>query len=478
MNSTTVNKASKPQLFGFSFNNASTNAVFLALSIYFLIYCTSYYGMSPVTVGLIMTGTRLFDAFTDPVIGIMIDRTDTRFGRFRPWILAGSLISASAFVMMFSGIKTGTDFGNMVLIIALYSVFVLGYTMQTACTKSAQTILTAEKGQRTILNAFGMVWTLVIYMVTLGAVMPVITAAGGNSSAEGWRLVALAIGGVQVVFALFVILALSKKDVKENYIKTKVATKPKFKDYVDIFTHNRALQMLIVAASTNKIAQTLQSGLTVVFFFYVAGNSAFQAKVPMITMLLMIVFMFASIRLITKFGRVEVFKWSSVAGFVYGLAMIPLIAINPGSLIWLVIVLGLNQVLIAGTTDQNLISMIADAADYEYYKNGRFIPGMIGTSFSLIDKVISSLSSTLVGFILAGAGFVSIDVTPQSPRMFWTVLITYCAVPAIGHFFSIIGMQFHPLKKDKHEEMLRELAVMNESDEVDDAVAVYNESMA
>ncbi|GKX29656.1 sugar transporter [Vallitalea longa] len=458
MSTRTFNKASKGEIFGFSFNNASTNAVFIALSTYFLVYCTEIYNMSPVTVGLIMTGTRILDAVTDPVIGILIDKTDTKFGRFRPWILAGSLISALSFILLFCGFQTGSKFGDIVLIVILYSIFIVGYTMQTACTKSAQTIVTAQKGQRTILNAFGMMWTLVVYALILGTVLPIINAGGGNGVALGWRNAAIYIAIIQVVFAVFVIISLGKKDVRQNYIKTEQKIQPKLKNYVDVFAHNRALQMLIVAASTNKIAQTLQSGMTLVFYFYVVQNQDLQGIVPTISMVIMIVVMFFSIKIISKYGRVEVFKWSSIGGFVYGLAMIPLISLNPSSMIWLIVVLAINQILISGTTDQNLISMIGDAADYEYYLNGRFIPGMIGTAFSFIDKVISSLSSTLVGFILAGAGFVSITETPRSPRMFWTVLIAYCAIPALGHFCSIIGMKYHPLKKAYHEKMLEELS--------------------
>lgn len=453
-----INKATKGQLFGFSFNNASTNAVFLMLSIYFLIYCTEIYGMSPITVGLIMTGTRLFDAVTDPIIGVMIDKTDSKFGRFRPWILGGAIISSSSFVVMFSGIKTGSEIGNYILIIVLYSLFIIGYTMQTACTKSAQNIVTSDKQQRTFINAFGMLWTLVVYMMVLAMVLPILNAAGGKQVAAGWQQAAVIIAGIQMIFAAIVVFAIRKKDVHENYSALEQTAQPKFKDYIDIFAHNKALQMLIVAASTNKIAQNIQSGMTLVFYYYVAKNEAYQQTVPMVTMLLMIVFMFASIKLINRLGRVETFKWSSVGGFIYGIAMIPLININPGNMLWLIVVLGINQILIAGTTDQNLISMIGDAADYENYINGRFIPGMIGTAFSFIDKVVSSLSSTLVGIVLGAAGFVSITETPQSPKMFWVVLISYCAIPAIGHFFSIIGMQFHPLKKEVHEKMLQDLA--------------------
>ncbi|MFV0465492.1 MAG: MFS transporter [Lachnospiraceae bacterium] len=452
------NKAKKRQILGFSFNNASTNIVFITLSTYFLIYCTEIYGMSPVTVGLIMTGTRLFDAVTDPIIGILIDRTDTRFGRFRPWIICGAVISATSFITMFSGLKTGSTMGNYVLITLLYSVFVIGYTMQTACTKSAQTIVTSDKQQRTILNTLGMIWTMIIYGLVLGTVLPIVNGAGGKDVVTGWKKAAVIIGITQVIFATIVFFALRKKDIPENYNKLGQTSRPNFKDYIDIFAHNRALQMLIVAASTNKIAQTITGGMTVVFYFYVVQNEALQGVVPLINMVFAIMFMFISVKIINKLGRVETFRLSSIAGCLYGFAMIPLIAMNPHSMIWLVLVFGINAMMISGTTDQNLISMIADSADYEYYKNGRFIPGMIGTAFSFVDKIISSLSSTLVGLILGAAGFVSITETPISNKMFWTVLITFCAAPAIGHFFSIIGMQFHPLKKDVHEKMLQDMA--------------------
>ncbi len=453
-----LNKASKGEVFGFSFNNASTNAVFLALSLYFLVYCTSYYGMSPIIVGFIMTGTRLFDAVTDPIIGLLIDRTDTRFGRFRPWIFGGAIISALMFVFMFSGIRTGAIIGDYVLITVFYSIFIIGYTMQTACTKSAQTILTSDMKQRTMVNSLGMVWTMVVYAVAMGMIMPIVNGGGGVAVALGWQRAAIAVAGIQLFFAAFVVFALRKKDVKENYGDIGRKNQPKIMDYLDVFQKNKALQMLIVAASTNKIAQTLQSGMTVVFYFYVVQNQKLQGVVPLATMLLLVIFMFCSIGFINKYGRVEVFKWSSLGGCIYGFLMIPLIAVNPSNPGWLIAVFAVNQLLIAGTTDQNLMSMIGDAADYEYYINDRFIPGMIGTSFSLIDKVVSSLSTTFVGVILGAVGFVGLNETPASPKMFWTILIAYCAVPAIGHFFSVIGMHFHPLKKNVHDEMLIDLA--------------------
>jgi len=222
--------------------------------------------------------------------------------------------------------------------------------------------------------------------------------------------------------------------------------------------------MLVVAASTNKITQTMQSGLTVLFYVYVVQNQKLQGTVSIATLPLMIIATFVVVGLVKKFGRKEIFTLSSWGGFVYGIIAVFLISLNPSNMMWLILVMGINTILIAGAGDVNIISMIADSADYEYYKNNRFVPGMIGTSFSFIDKVISSFGSLITGAILTGIGFVSITETPQSSKMFWGVLIMYFAFPAIGHLCSIIGMKFYPLDKKSHEKMLVDLA--NKKEEV------------
>jgi len=459
-----INKAKWYQVLGFSGNNAATNAMFLMLSLYFMVYCTEVYGFSPLLVGFIMTGTRLFDAVTDPLIGLAIDKTNTKFGRFRPWILGGAIFSAAMFVLMFSGIKLGSDTANLILVTVFYSLWVIGYTAQTACTKSAQTILTSEPTQRSMLNALGTMNTLIIYMFSIAALLPIVYASGGIQDGMAWRKAAMIIVGIQLVLTLFVILSLKSKDVKDNYMKLGIKELPKFKDYLSIFKENRALQMLVVAASTNKITQTMQSGLTVLFYVYVVQNQKLQGTVSIATLPLMIIATFVVVGLVKKFGRKEIFTLSSWGGFVYGIIAVFLISLNPSSMMWLILVMGINTILIAGAGDVNIISMIADSADYEYYRNNRFVPGMIGTSFSFIDKVISSFGSLITGAILTGIGFVSITETPQSSKMFWGVLIMYFAFPAIGHLCSIIGMKFYPLDKKSHEKMLVDLA--NKKEEV------------
>ena len=453
-----VNSARGGQLLGFSFNNASTNTVFYFISTYFLIYCTEIYGFSALLVGSIMMGTRIFDAFTDPFIGLLIDITDTKFGRFRPWILGGALLSGAMIVLMFSGIRTGSQIGDLILLLGIYAVWVLGYTAQTACTKSVQNILSSVPRQRSIINALGSLFSVLIYLVVVSGGRPILNASGGLASSKAWIVSGALFAGVQLLLAIFVVLGIRKKDVRENYIKLEVKEKPKLKDFISIFKTNRALQMLIIAASTNKITQTMQTGLTVLLFVYVARNPSLQSTVPMLSVPFMLIATFILIKLVDKFGRKETFTFSSWGGFIFGFAAIALVPLNPSSLVWLVIIASFNLVITVGAGDVNVLSMIADAADYEYYTNNRFVPSMIGAAFSFIDKFISSFGTLIMGAILTGVGFVSVTETEPTNLMFWAVLAMYYGFPALGHLCSIISMKFYPLNKKAHEKMLTELA--------------------
>jgi Na+/melibiose symporter-like transporter len=90
---------------------------------------------------------------------------------------------------------------------------------------------------------------------------------------------------------------------------------------------------------------------------------------------------------------------------------------------------------------------------------------MVGTAFSLIDKVISSFGTLIIGWVLTGIGFESITLTPQTDTMFWVVLAMYFGLPAFGHLCSIIAMKWYPLDKQAHQKMNEELAARDAVEE-------------
>lgn len=459
MENTTLNKnrASFWQLFGFAGNNAATNALFVLISgSMFLAYGSDIYGFSTVTLGLLAGGTRIFDAITDPIIGVMVDKTNTKLGRFRPWIIAGSLLSNAMFLLLFWGIKTGTDGGNFFWLLAIYVIWVIGYTFQTSISKAGQNVLTSDPKQRTTLNAISGLFTMIVFMTGM-ILYPILVPEGFTNVAANWQSLAIVMVGLQLFFTFLSLLGIWKKDIPENYLSVAISTeKPKAKDYIEMFKNNKALQMLVVAASTNKVTLTIGQGLVVFFYAYVVLNPEMQSTVTPTTIIFMLLATFTVLAYTHKRGRKISFTHLSWGAFIWGLVAIGLVALAPSNFLMLVFVLGINSYFMGGT-DLNVIPMIGDAADYENYNTGKFIPGMIGTAFSFIDKLVSSLGAVISGILLAAFGFVSLTETEPTPLLFWGILITYFLFPALGHLASVIAMKYYPLDEEMMEKMHQEL---------------------
>ncbi len=106
-------------------------------------------------------------------------------------------------------------------------------------------------------------------------------------------------------------------------------------------------------------------------------------------------------------------------------------------------------------------AMTADCADYETYRTGKYVPGLMGTLFSFVDKVISSLASTIVALMFALVGYaqeVPTDKSPWSEGLFWVVVIAFTIVPIIGWLCNVVAMKFYPLTKEKMEEIQEKIA--------------------
>ncbi len=440
------NRASIWQLIGFAGNNAATNALFVILGSFFLVYGSDVYGYTTLLIGFVMGATRIFDAITDPLIGVLVDKTNTKLGRFRPWMIAGSLLANAMFLVLFWGIDFGNSTLNLIFIITIYVIWVLGYTFQTAISKAGQTVLTSDPRQRTTLNAIAGFFTVLVFMAGF-ILYPIVIPAGSTNVAANWQKLATIMVGVQLFFTTLAVIGIWKKDVPENYEISIVKDNPKIKDYISLFKENKALQMLIVAASTNKITMTIGNGLIVFFYAYVVRNPSMQSSVTPVTIIFMIASSISVLLYTNKVGRKKAFTILSIGAMTWGILSVFILPLAPSSFLMLVFVLGVNSFFMGGT-DLNVIPMIGDAADYENYTNGRFIPGMIGTSFSLIDKLVSSLGTVISGGLLTMLGFVSLTDTPVSDELFWGILLAYFLFPAFGHLCSISAMKYYPIDNE------------------------------
>ena len=158
---TTVNRAKMYQLALFPMNNGATNVYYVLILSYIATFGNNVLSIATLFATSMITVMRVFDAITDPIIGAVMDRTNGRFGKFRPFMVIGNIImavSAIALYVFTPYIPKNMQWLRYVMFVFLYAVWVIGYTFQTSVTRSAQSVLTNDPKQRplfTIFNTIG-----------------------------------------------------------------------------------------------------------------------------------------------------------------------------------------------------------------------------------------------------------------------------------------------------------------------------------
>ena len=525
--SASVNRAKPYQLMLFPLNNGATNVYYVLVLSYIATFGSKVLALSMIFASIMVTGMRLFDAITDPIIGALMDRTNGKFGKFRPFMVIGNLIMAVSILVLYCLtplIPASMEWARYVAFVALYAIWVIGYTFQTSCTRSGQTVLTNDPKQRPIFAMCDTVYNIILMnilfpIIVTDVLVPKFTLTAEANAAEIASLVAqnpalagiveksggslsafynpglfttmqLMFGGLSAVFAVCAIIALWRKD-NPKYFGLGTTQKVGIKDYVDTLAHNRAIQMLVVSASTDKLFMSTKSNATVMIclFGIIFGNYAAYSSYSQITS---IPICLISILLMNKIARqmgqkasMLVGTWGGIIGSIaitlflfffnpkgdaskFSLPAFRLIRPDTwGTLFtgWTTTALIFVLLVIAWSGVQALsssivITMTADCADYEVYRTGKYVPGLMGTLFSFVDKLVSSLAATVVALFYSMVGFKDAlpdTMTPYSDGIFWATIGCFVLLPIVGWLCNVVAMHFYPLTKEKMAEIQAEI---------------------
>ena len=520
-----VHRAKLWEIGFYALNNTSTNTYMMLVSSisYFLI---GIVGVGVVLAGSIVTIMRVWDGVTDPFVGYIVDKTNGKFGKNRPFIVAGQVIMFLSTLVMFWLIPLIPSAARFGVFIVIYAVYIVGYTCQCVVTKSAQSCLTNDPKQRPVFSMFDSVYNIALMSLFFpvylsGTLVPkftITTAEAGEKIAalvaknpnlanvlttgengvqtlsafynpEMWQYMQLVFAGISVVFACFAIAGLWRKD-RLKYFGTGKVVKVGLKDYADVLAHNRGIQMLVVAAGSDKLALqcTGNSTVTICLFGIICGNYAFNASNSAITSIPIMLFSVFGIGYIARsLGQKKCLVVGSIGAIVCAGLLAALVAFGgassmmlptfsltklstwgslfaPGSwsmfgVLFVLLYIGMKG--FSNLSGSIVIPMTADCADYETYRSGRYVPGLMGTLFSFVDKLISSLGATLVSIIFAIIGFkaaLPTLETPYSGAILAATLFCYLGMPAIGWILNLVSMKFYPLTKEKMVEIQGEIA--------------------
>lgn len=462
----TYNNAKIWQIGFFSLNNCATN-IALFIMMQYSYFTQNVLGLAAAIIGLIATCTRIFDAITDPIVGLLVDKTNGRFGKFRPYMIIGNIIIWASLIAIFYTPTTLSTGQKYLMTTAFYFIYICGYTCQTVVTKAGQAVLTNNPKQRPIFSGFDSVFTQsasVLVPLLITTILAERNSVGAFADRKGlinpvtWHQAVWILAAISFTMTIIAMIGISQKD-RPEFFGTSSGNKMKLRDYMDVIKSNRPIQMLIVSAATDKLGQLLQSGTMTYLFANLMLNSKLQGVYSGMLMFPIIAISFCGVFLSRKFGLKRTFLFSTWGSMFVLIAMF-LIPPNPAAP-YFYLVMMLVQKCVFSMGSAAVIPMIADCTDFETYRSGNFMPGMLGTMFSFIDKVISSFSALIQGFALTLAGVGSVVITPNQPvnqTFNSAILICFCLVPVAGHIASIIAMRFYKLDRARMEEIQAELA--------------------
>ncbi|MGY3718501.1 MFS transporter [Sutcliffiella cohnii] len=470
----------------FALNNTATN-LYLFIVGFVSYYATGIAGLSVVIISSILTAMRAFDAVTDPIIGFIIDKTETKFGKFRPMMIIGNVILASTVLIMYNVTHLLPESLQFLFFVFIYAIYIVGYTIQTAVTRAAQTVLTNHPKQRPLFTIFDASYNVGIFTGGQIFVASYLMVKHGNEFNMGLftELNSYAII-LSALFTVLAVIAIAPKDRKEFFGLAEKSVKVKFRDYWPILKSNRPLQMLVLAASTDKLANLVlrQPVVFVMFFGILLGDYALSGTVSLIVVLPTILITFLGVKYAGKLGLKKALVGATWGGLISAVVLcVYFLVIDPSTIsltniglttIGFLVLYALMKGL-TGLSSSIVIPMIADVSDYETYKSGRYVPGMVGTLFSFVDKMVSSLAPAIVGFLVATIGYS--DTLPQvgealTPSLMVMTLVLMFGIPAAGLAISLIAMKFYHLDGTKMEEIQASIAEVKRNANKDNKQAI------
>ncbi len=480
---TSLNRAKPYQLVLFPFNNGATNVYYILTSSY-IAYYGGVLGLALVFASTMVTVMRLFDAVTDPIIGALIDKTNGKFGKFRPYMLLGNLIMAGASILLYFCTKmVPLDFLwlRYTLYVVFYAIYVIGYTFQTSVTRSGQTVLTNDPKQRPMFTVFN----LVASMIGMGAIQvlaPILRSNVGDYTTQSFfnALIPIAIL-ISLCLTILAMIGIWEKDRPEYFgIGGEKAQKIKVSEYLAIIKANKPLQRLMVAGAGCKLALAIATNTAVLCMLYggMMGNyDSLYLPMMVVGYIFSVPFFVLTVRTSQKHGqKASLMRYITVALCMYVGVLVLLLLWKEGDpartlslfsteggfhltvnlyTVLFIVFFGIGYGAYYATADMP-IPMVADCSDYETYRSGNYVPGIIGTLFSLVDKLVSSLSSTVVGLAAAAIGFTTTLPGGDDPfraGMNWVVILLFCIIPMVAWAATLIAMKGYALTGDRMKEI-------------------------
>lgn len=436
---------------GYGLGDAASSMFWKLFSMYLLIFYTDVFGISAAAAGTMFLITRIWDSFFDPVVGVIADRTNSKWGKFRPYLLWVAIPFAVIAIFTFYTPSFGES-GKLIYAYITYSLMMMIYSLINVPYASLLGVMTSDRIERTALSSYRMVFAFGGSLLALALIEPLIDLLGGKlDPKKGW------------FFSIIIFAAIASVFFWLCFSWTKERVRPVNEDNQDLredmknLLSNRPWWILLGAGISALIFNSIRDGGAAFYFkYYIGRDSNFDLELGTthinlsLTTLYLVLGQAANIvgvilatPISARIGKKRTFLLMMSIATILSLLFY---MFTSEHVMWIML-FQLSISICAGCIFPLLWSMYADIADYSEWKNGRRATGLIFSSSSMSQKFGWTIGGAATGWLLGYYGFqANVEQTESAQH---GIRLMLSILPAIGTVLSVAFIAFYPLTEEK-----------------------------
>lgn len=415
----------------------ASNLVMVLSGTYITFFYTDALGLNVAIIGTLMLISRLFDGFSDVAMGFIMDKTKSRHGKARAWML-WLFIPFGVCTVLLTTVPNLGVIGKYVYVFITYNLMTtILYTGINIPYGALNSLMTRDQNQRASINVFRMTLAQIGGLIINAGTLPLVNAVGGSTNQRAWIIVSAIYGLLASLLFLFCFLmtkervnAVSDKDREIGLGKT-----------LKLMFKNDAWLLICAIWVVTILGMSIGMSCGVYFAKYILGNEAYFGFLAVTSSGVAIILMAFMMPLVKKFGKRNV---ALVGTFISLFGQI-LMVFNPTSFYWLMIcsvIKGFGSAPLMAT----LFAMVADSIEYGHWKTGVRVEGTLYAATTFGAKVGGGVGLVIATTILGIAGYNG-ELAAQGPAALKAITILYIYVPII--FLAIVPFLYGRYKLDK-----------------------------
>lgn len=443
-------KLSLKEKVGYSLGDTASNLYFQIVMSFIPIFYTDVFGLPAAAMSVMFLVTRLWDAVNDPIMGMIADRTNSRWGKYRPYLLFLALPFAIVSILTFTT-PGFDDTGKLIYAYLTYTLMMMFYTAINVPYSALMGVMTPSNEERTVLSSFRFVAAFVGGLIVQSTLLYLVKYFGNGNEAMGWQWAVGFLGGLA-----FILFAITFFTTRERVFPPKEQKSDFKQDLKDLFANKPWL--LIAGATIFQLTFIVVRSGSIAYYmrYYVEAQdfsffgSVTHLSVEFLTSSFMSSGSVAAIigAILTKWVTKKLDKRNTYVGFLAISSSLTIVFyfFEPNSLVPMFI-FNILLSFFFGSVSVLQWAMYTDTADYSEWKNGRRATGLIMAASLFALKLGLTLGGAIIGWILAYYGFVANEA--QSAEALNGILILMSFLPAIIGLCGAGLMMLYPLTNTK-----------------------------